>query len=99
MSIWPEGVSDGLTLSCHDCDERPRFDYRVTESFWRQWVPGPERLSVVCLPCLDKRCGGKGLAANLLEVQWTGTGHTVVLKPTFVHVYRYKAQATKEPAP
>lgn len=80
---WPEAVSDGLSLPCADCGELPRFDYRVTEEFWRQWVPGPERLGVVCLPCLDKRSGGQLLAYALLEVQWTGTGHTVVLTPRF----------------
>lgn len=87
---WPEAVSDGLTVACADCGELPRFDYRVTEEFWSQWVPGPERLSVVCLPCLDRRSGGCNLAQSLLEVQWTGTGHTVVLTPTLRHNYGKK---------
>lgn len=82
---WPAGVSDGLALSCSDCGERPRFCYSVSDEFWRAWVPGPERLGVVCLPCLDKRCGGVGLASALLEVQWTGTRHTVVLAPSLRH--------------
>jgi hypothetical protein len=84
---WPGGVSDGLTLPCADCGQVPRFDYIVTPEFWRQHVPGPERLGVVCLPCLDKRCGGVGLAEALEQVQWTGTRHTVVLKPTLRHEY------------
>ena len=76
---WPGGVSDGLTLPCADCGIVPRFDYRVTEEFWAQHVPGPERLGVICLPCLDRRCGGQGLAEALIEIQWLGTRHTVVL--------------------
>lgn len=87
MTDWPEAVSDGLTLPCADCGEVPRFDYRVTPEFWAAWVPGPERLSVVCLPCLDRRASGVGLAAALIEVQWTGTGHTVVLRPALRHEY------------
>ena len=79
---WPEGISDGLTLPCADCGELPRFDYSVTETFWRRWVPeSPARLGVVCLPCLDRRSNGVGLADALIRVQWTGTGHTVVLEP------------------
>lgn len=85
---WPAGISDGLTLPCSDCGEMPRFGYSVTDEFWRQWVPDkPERLGVVCLPCLDRRSGGVGLAAALLSVQWTGIGHTVELKPHRVHEY------------
>jgi hypothetical protein len=87
MTDWPEAVSDGLTLPCSDCREVPRFDYRVTDAFWREWVPDAGRLGVVCLPCLDRRCGGVGLADALQEVQWTGTGHTVVLRPSLRHEY------------
>jgi hypothetical protein len=82
MDRWPESVSDGLTLACSDCGEVPRFDYHVTEQFWRRWVPDePARLSVVCLSCLDRRCGGIGLAEALEQVTWTGTGHSVVFRP------------------
>ena len=95
---WPDAVSDGLTIPCHDCGATPRFDYGVTDEFWRQWVPGPERTSVVCLPCLDKRCGGVGLAKALGEIHWTGTGHTVVLSPTFRHEYAARAKAEGAPA-
>lgn len=84
---WPEAVSDGLTLPCCDCGEVPLFDYRVSDEFWRMWVPGAERTGVVCLPCLDSRCEGVGLAEALAEVQWTGTAHTVVLTPTLRHEY------------
>lgn len=75
---WPGGISDGLTLSCADCGSRPRFDYRVTDDFWDRHGNGP---GVLCLPCLDGRCGGVGLAEAIEEVQWTGAGHTVVLRP------------------
>lgn len=88
--MWPEAISDGLTLPCSDCGEIPRFDYHVTDEFWRKYVPNkPECLSVVCLPCLDRRCGGIGLADALVEIQWTGTNHTVVLKPSFRYVYEH----------
>jgi len=86
-TAWPEGVSDGLLLWCEDCGTRPRFDYRVADDFWLEHVKGDTRFGVVCLPCLDRRCRGVGLAEALLEVQWTGTKHTVVLKPTLLHEY------------
>ena len=85
--MWPEGISDGVVTPCADCGEVPRFDYGVTDEFWGRHVRGPERTGVVCLPCLDKRCGGNGLAHALLSVQWTGTSHTVVLEPTLIHCY------------
>lgn len=85
---WPEAVSDGLTLPCSDCGEVPRFDYGVTHEFWVKHVPHPDGLGVVCLPCLDRRCGGVGLAKALTEIQWTGSDHTVVCKPVFRYSYR-----------
>lgn len=84
---WPESVSDGLTLPCADCQEIPRFDYRVTDSFWENFVCGKDRLGVICLLCLDIRCAGVGLAEALIEVQWIGTGHTVVFSPSLKHSY------------
>lgn len=85
---WPDAVSDGLTLRCADCGDQPRFDYRVTQDFWAEHVPEkPARLGVICLPCLDRRCDGIGLADALIEVQWIGTKHTVVLKPALRHGY------------
>jgi hypothetical protein len=81
---WPEAVADSLTLPCADCDQVPSFGFRVSDEFWRRWAQGPARLGVLCLPCLDKRCAGAGLAAAILEVQWHGSGHTVVLTPTLV---------------
>jgi hypothetical protein len=78
---WPAAVSDGLSLPCSDCGQVPRFDYHVSDEFWRRWVPDDGRLGVVCLPCLDRRCGGIGLATALERVQWTGIGHTVDLSP------------------
>ncbi len=87
---WPSGLSDGLSLPCHDCWQVPRFDYQVTDEFWQRWVPDkPERLGVICLPCLDKRCGGLGLAKALRFIQWTGTGHTVELVPERRYAYGF----------
>lgn len=91
MSDWPGGVSDGLSLPCADCGQHPRFDYHVADEFWRQHVLDGARLGVVCLPCLDLRCGGAGLAEALEQIQWTGTGHTVVLAPTLRYVYDLKS--------
>lgn len=98
-SSWPAAISDGLTLACADCGLVPRFDYRVKEEFWRQHVPGPERLGVICLSCLDSRCGGVGLVDALIEIQWTGTGHTVVLEPMFRHLYEPRPRYTTSPTP
>lgn len=94
---WPEAVSDGLSLPCADCGDAPMFDYLVTDGFWNKWVPGEERRGVVCLPCLDRRCGGQGLAAALIDVHWTGTGHTVVLKP--IRRYEYAASRQRPATP
>lgn len=93
---WPGGISDGLNLACSDCGQVPRFDYHVAETFWHQWVPDNARLGVVCLPCLDARCNGVGLAEALEQVQWTGTGHTVVLSPT--RRIEYARLAAPQPA-
>lgn len=91
---WPSAVSDGLSLPCADCGQIPRFDYRVSGDFWRRWVPDkPDRLGVVCLPCLDKRCGGKGLAEAIEAICWVGTGHTVELKPSRIHFYMPRGAA------
>lgn len=81
---WPDAVSDGLSIPCEDCGQIPRFDYRVTDEFWAKYG---RTTGVVCLPCLDIRCNGEDLADALLEVQWTGTKHTVVLEPSFRHKY------------
>jgi len=88
---WPPAVSDGLALPCASCGVVPRFDYRVTDDFWRKWVPSSARLGVVCLPCLEGWCGGEGLAEALEEVQWCGMGHTIVLTPTFRYSYDVRA--------
>ena len=91
---WPEGVSDGVGMPCSDCGETPHFDYGVDDDFWRLHVPEkPARLSVVCLPCLDRRCGGEGLAEALRFVHWTGTGHTVDLRPARSFIYERRGGA------
>lgn len=79
---WPVAVSDGLELPCSDCGEVSKFDYRVTDAFWQRWVPEDEsRLGVICLPCLDHRCGGRGIVEALQQVDWLGIGHTVRMMP------------------
>lgn len=86
---WPEGISDGLTLPCGMCGLVPHFDYSVTEEMWGKVVPPDLRLGVVCLPCLD-RCAteeGVDVGQELLEVQFTGAGKTVVLWPTRIVYY------------
>lgn len=90
---WPEAVSDGLELPCANCDLLVSFDYRVTDEFWDIWGVGT---NVLCLPCLDGRCHGEGLADSLIEVQWTGTGHTVVLTPSLRHEYATGADTHPE---
>lgn len=87
LAVWPEAVTDGLTLPCGDCGVVPEFDYRVADWFWDAWVEGDDRLGVICLPCLNKRSDGWDLGEALIEVQWTGRGHTVVLTPTARYEY------------
>lgn len=89
---WIPGISDGLTLRCHYCHEVPQFDYTVDDPFWRKIVPERYRLGVVCLPCLDKLAKEKGelISGHLLEVQFTGRGETIILKPTEVYFYASK---------
>ena len=87
---WPETVSDGLVLPCSICREKPKFDFRVTDTFWKL-VAGDEdwRLGVVCLPCFDQEAAAKGhdISEALLEVQFIGVGKTIVLHPEVS--YRY----------
>ena len=93
MSEWPEGISDGLTLPCGVCGDLPPFDYRVTDWAWQHVVPEALRLGVVCLPCFDMIAEGRGIdiAAAIQEVQFTGVGKTVVLRPSLIHRYRLRA--------
>jgi len=66
--------------------------YCVTDEFWERFIEDANQRGVICLPCLDRRCAGIGLGEALLEVQWTGIDHTVVLKPTrviqYIRLYR-----------
>lgn len=78
---WPEGVSDGLTLPCHDCFAHPLLlDYRVLDRAWEAVVPrsDPAHLSVLCLSCFLARSGS---LAAVEEVQVVGDGETLVLRP------------------
>ena len=86
---WPSGISDGIVSCCSDCGDRPWLAFRVTDEFWCRWVPRGDsaHTGVLCLPCLDRRCAGVGLDGALLELQWTGTGHTVAFKPALRHRY------------
>jgi hypothetical protein len=86
---WPEAISDGLTLACGICGQRPHFDYMVTDGVWNDLVPQELRLGVVCLSCLDGLAvrAGADIADAIASVQFTGIGKTVVLKPTRIHRY------------
>ena len=93
--IWPPGVSDGLTLPCALCGLHPKFDFRVTDECWQAVVRNAKyRLGVVCLPCFDRLAMERRLDVSraLIEVQFTGIGKTVVLKPEWTH--RYETQTT-----
>ncbi len=90
---WPEAVSDGLTLPCAFCNIVPKFDYRVSDDFWQAVVPAGLQLGVVCLPCLDDlavTAGHDDLEEALVEVQFTGYGKTIILKPEWTHRYEAK---------
>ena len=88
---WPGGVSDGLVLPCVVCEEIPRFDYTVSDHTWLAIVPPRHRHDVVCLPCFDRLAvkASIPIAHDIQRVQFTGTGYTVVLEPTFVHEWAH----------
>lgn len=87
---WPDAVSDGLTLRCACCGRVPRFDYRIRDAEWEATVPEFYRRGVVCLPCLDCLATARGVDVSgaIEEVQFTGIGKTVVLRPVLVHRYQ-----------
>lgn len=87
MAEWPEGISDGLNLSCYDCGQKVTFDFTVDDEFWREVVPQQQRRNVSCLPCLDSRADELGLDIGpaIRRVQFTGIGVTVVLTPDSIH--------------
>lgn len=86
---WPAAVSDGLTLGCQRCGIIPKFDYRISDEIWRKLVPENEQLGVICLPCLDNIAAATGIdfADALEEVQFTGFGQTIILRPTRIIDY------------
>lgn len=100
---WPEGVSDGLTLGCGICGRVPDFDYRVSDEVWDRVAPSGKRLGVICLRCLDRSAVAQGedISGAIAEVQFTGDGKTVVLRPVRVIHYRRAAaeSETQPPAP
>jgi len=86
---WPGGISDGLSLMCSRCGNRPRFDYRVPDEVWKQCVPPKLRRGVICLPCLDFLAVqmGVNLSRHISFVQFIGYDYTVEFKPTFAAWY------------
>lgn len=88
ISVWPEGISDGLTLPCSDCgSEGVWLDYTVTEEAWQRVVPEkPTRLGVVCLPCYLKR-GGK--LTDLVSLQIVDKDGKATLRSDCLAVYKW----------
>jgi len=86
---WPESISDGLILSCKLCGHLPKFDYTVTDSFWRSIVPLELQTDVICLGCLDKLASSQGedVSRYLKVVQFTGIKKTIVMTPDVVYHY------------
>ena len=86
---WPGGLSDGLTLACAICGEHTNWDYEVSNELWKDVVPDEHQRGVICLDCLDKLAKQNGyfLGNHLIQVQYTGLGETVILKPEESFVY------------
>lgn len=86
---WPGGISDGLVTPCQFCGDVPKFDYGVTDEFWNEVVTDNLKRGVICLPCFDVICAaiGADLAENLIQIQFTGHGKTIVLRPESVYYY------------
>lgn len=86
---WPEAISNGLALPCSLCGQKPSFDYGVHDEIWGRIAPAEHRLSVICLPCLDSLGAEAGISvgSHLIEVQFTGRGHTTVLRPAKSYFY------------
>ncbi|KKM80265.1 hypothetical protein LCGC14_1341700 [marine sediment metagenome] len=98
MSTWPPGVSDGLVLPCAICGLHPKFDFRVTDECWQAVLGKAEyRRGVVCLPCFDRLATEKRLDVSraLIEVQFTGIGKTIILKPQSTHRYKSPSAEAK----
>ena len=84
---WPEAISDGLTLPCHDCGQHQVVDYTISDEAWARAVPELDaRRSVVCLSCLIVRAG-KGILKHIERVQIIGVGETLVLRPDHRYIY------------
>lgn len=91
LIAWPEGISNGLTLDCGTCGLHTDFDYRVSDEIWHKVAPEHLRLGVICLSCFDKMAAQQGIdiSPHLEQVQYTGVGKTVVLKPIGAHLYNH----------
>jgi hypothetical protein len=84
---WPDAICDGLSLPCQLCNSIPKFDYRVTDACWNAIVSDRLSRGVICLPCLDVIATVTKQEIELVEVQFTGHGRTIVLKPEVVYSY------------
>lgn len=80
---WPDSISDGLILVCSICNQKPHFDYTVSDDFWKSIVPEDLQLGVICLPCLDKLAEDKNesISFQLKKIQYTGINKTIVFEP------------------
>jgi hypothetical protein len=86
---WPEAISSGLTLPCHDCGRVPALDYNVSDGQWRRTVPAPApaRLGVVCLECFIARLSADE-PLGLERIQVVHARRTVELVPARVYDWR-----------
>jgi len=86
---WPCGLSNGLSLECASCGEETNYDYEVLNELWNSVVPEKWRRGVICLDCLDKMTKEHDffLSNHLIQVQYTGIGETIILKPEEGFVY------------
>lgn len=83
MSVWPPGISDGLSLPCSICHRHPYIDYHATDPSWnlvtRKHGQG-NRLGVICIECFIYllRKYGKDPARCIESIQVPGRSATAV---------------------
>ncbi len=97
MGEWPEGISDGSSLPCAECDGEVKFDFQVRDDLCSPVVPEYDKLNVLCMPCYDRIATEKGIdwAGGLKEVQFTGIGKTIGMVPVFIHKYTALTEAAE----